>query len=49
MVADRLAALGLPWCADTHTSKIMVGAQGLRQMGLLLVNVPVSGIKTLDA
>lgn len=41
-------ALGLLCCTDILTSKIHGGVQGPGEMSLLLVNVPVCGIRTLD-
>lgn len=48
MVADRLAAVGLLCCTGTHTCNTCGGFPGPREMGLLLVNVPVCGLRTLD-
>lgn len=48
MFADRLAAVGLLCCTGTHTYNTCGGFPGPREMGILLVNVPICGIRTLD-
>lgn len=46
--AGRLAAVGLLCCTGAHTYNTCGGFPGPREMGLLLVNVPVCGVRTLD-
>lgn len=50
MVANRITALGLLlYLCDAQTFEIVVGAQGPMELGLQLVNMPLCGVRTLDA
>lgn len=50
MVANRITALGLLlYLCDAQTFEIVVGAQRTMELGLQLVNMPLCGVRTLDA
>lgn len=48
VVADRLGAVGLLCCTGTHTYNTCGGFPGPKEISLLLVDMPVCGIRTLD-